>query len=134
MVARSTCSIGPASIQPAEFTVTSPYTWDLSKLYTTGEVTLIAVPEPSTLLLFSLGFAAVLAMHRVALVKLSRLRHFAAAMLALVALAASARADIFQWEYINPADPSQGKRQSSMLAPDGSGVNAVPALTYLIVI
>ena len=47
------------------FTVISPYTWDLSKLYTTGEVTLIAVPKPSTLLLFSLGFAAVLAMHRV---------------------------------------------------------------------
>ena len=26
------------------FTVTSPYTWNLSKLYTTGEVTLTAVP------------------------------------------------------------------------------------------
>jgi uncharacterized protein YjbI with pentapeptide repeats len=37
-----------------------------------------------------------------------------------------ARADIFQWEYINPADPSQGKRQSMMIAPDGAGVDAVP--------
>ncbi len=37
-----------------------------------------------------------------------------------------ARADIFQWEYINPADPSQGKQQSSTLAPDGAGVDAVP--------
>jgi uncharacterized protein YjbI with pentapeptide repeats len=37
-----------------------------------------------------------------------------------------AHADIFQWEYINPADPSQGKRQSSTLAPDGAGVDAVP--------
>ena len=27
------------------FTVSSPYTWNLSKLYTTGEVTLTAVPE-----------------------------------------------------------------------------------------
>ena len=35
-----------------------------------------------------------------------------------------ARADIFQWEYINPADPSQGKRQSTTLAPDGAGVDA----------
>ena len=37
-----------------------------------------------------------------------------------------ARADIFQWEYINPADPSQGKQQSTTLAPDGAGVDAVP--------
>ena len=36
------------------------------------------------------------------------------------------RADIFQWEYINPADPSQGKQQSTTLAPDGAGVDAVP--------
>ena len=28
------------------FAVSSPYTWDLSNLYTTGEVTLISVPEP----------------------------------------------------------------------------------------
>src|SRR5262245_15212426 len=38
----------------------------------------------------------------------------------------SARADIFQWEYVNPADPSQGKQQSTTLAPDGAGVDAVP--------
>ena len=44
----------------------------------------------------------------------------------LLAFAASARADIFQWEYINPADPSQGKRQSTTLAPDGAGVDAAP--------
>src|SRR5262249_45696959 len=37
-----------------------------------------------------------------------------------------AQADIYQWEYINPADPSQGKRQSTLLAPDGAGVDAVP--------
>lgn len=31
------------------------------------------------------------------------------------------RADIFQWEYLNPADPSQGKQQSTTLCPDGAG-------------
>ena len=35
------------------FAVSSPYAWDLSNLYTTGEVTLTAIPEPRTLLLFS---------------------------------------------------------------------------------
>src|SRR5215470_7270302 len=48
----------------------------------------------------------------------------AAAMFPLVAFATSARADIFQWEYINPADPSQGKQQSTTLVPDGAGVFA----------
>ena len=38
----------------------------------------------------------------------------------------AAHADIFQWEYINPADPSQGKRQSTTLAPHGASVDAVP--------
>ncbi|HEY3394165.1 MAG TPA: pentapeptide repeat-containing protein [Lacipirellulaceae bacterium] len=44
----------------------------------------------------------------------------------LVATAPVARADIFQWEYINPANPSQGKQLSTTLAPDGAGANAVP--------
>jgi hypothetical protein len=39
-----------------EFTVSSPYTWDLSNLYTTGEVTLVSVPEPSAMLLLILAF------------------------------------------------------------------------------
>jgi uncharacterized protein YjbI with pentapeptide repeats len=43
-----------------------------------------------------------------------------------IAAAQTSRADIFQWEYIDPADPSQGKRQSIKLAPGGAGVNAVP--------
>ena len=38
------------------FAVSSPYAWDLSNLYTTGEVTLTAVPEPATLV--CLMFAA----------------------------------------------------------------------------
>ena len=56
----------------------------------------------------------------------SRVLQIAAAMFLLVAFATAARADIFQWEYINPADPSQGKQQSTTLAPDGAGVDAVP--------
>jgi hypothetical protein len=34
-----------------QFQIQSPYVWDLTNLYTTGEVTLISVPEPSTLVL-----------------------------------------------------------------------------------
>jgi uncharacterized protein YjbI with pentapeptide repeats len=52
-----------------------------------------------------------------------RILHIAALTFAF---ANAARADIFQWEYINPADPSQGKQQSTTLAPDGAGVDAVP--------
>jgi uncharacterized protein YjbI with pentapeptide repeats len=39
------------------FAVSSPYTWNLSNLYTTGEVTLLSVPEP-----VSIAFAAVCAL------------------------------------------------------------------------
>jgi uncharacterized protein YjbI with pentapeptide repeats len=46
----------------------------------------------------------------------------------VIGSASPARADIFQWEYITPADPSQGKRQSTTLAPDGAGVDAVPGV------
>ena len=44
----------------------------------------------------------------------------------MFAFAPAAHADIFQWEYINPADPTQGKRQSTTLCPSGAGVDAVP--------
>jgi hypothetical protein len=30
------------------FAISSPYSWDLSNLYTTGQVTLTAIPEPAT--------------------------------------------------------------------------------------
>jgi uncharacterized protein YjbI with pentapeptide repeats len=36
------------------------------------------------------------------------------------------RADIYQWEYVNLADHSQGVQQSSTLAPGGAGVDGVP--------
>jgi len=32
-------------------------------------------------------------------------------------------ADIFEWEWINPADPSQGKQESATLVPDGAGLS-----------
>src|SRR5262245_16586754 len=54
------------------------------------------------------------------------LRRFVVATVVVIGSAPIARADIFQWEYINPADRSQGKRQSATLAPDGAGVDAVP--------
>jgi hypothetical protein len=40
------------------FSISSPYAWDLSNLYTTGEVTLTAVPEPGALLLSSVALSA----------------------------------------------------------------------------
>jgi uncharacterized protein YjbI with pentapeptide repeats len=112
------------------FAVYSPYRWNLSKLYTTGEVTLAAVPEPSTLLLLS--FAAFVSMRRIVVSSPSRVLPFAAMMLLLVGPASAMRADIFQWEFINPANPSQGKRQSTVFCPDGAGVDAVPGANLVL--
>src|SRR5690242_21499515 len=47
-------------------------------------------------------------------------------LLQLTLLASGIRADIFQWEYINPANPALGKQQSTTLCTDGAGQNAVP--------
>ena len=47
--------------------------------------------------------------------------NFAAIALVLAFSQSTARADIFQWEYIDPADPTLGKQQSAVLCPDGSG-------------
>jgi uncharacterized protein YjbI with pentapeptide repeats len=46
--------------------------------------------------------------------------------LGLLLVASAAHADIFQWEYIPPGNPIQGIQQSTTLAPDGAGVDAVP--------
>jgi hypothetical protein len=46
------------------FAVSSPYAWDLSNLYTTGEVTLTAVPEPYALFLLGIALTAFVAMGR----------------------------------------------------------------------
>ena len=42
-------------------------------------------------------------------------RYVCLCLVVLSIAAAAARADIFQWEYVNPADPSQGKQQSTTL-------------------
>jgi uncharacterized protein YjbI with pentapeptide repeats len=44
----------------------------------------------------------------------------------VAALTGSVQADIFEWEWVDPNNPQQGKRQSSTLVPDGTGVNAAP--------
>src|SRR4051812_3818143 len=50
---------------------------------------------------------------------------FASALLfVLAAPHRAAIADIFQWQYVNPANPSQGKQQSTTLCIDGAGANA----------
>jgi uncharacterized protein YjbI with pentapeptide repeats len=59
-----------------------------------------------------------------------RTLRLAAALFPVVALTTAARADIYQWEYIEPADPSQGKQQSTTLAPDGANVDAVPGADF----
>ncbi|MCC7146253.1 MAG: pentapeptide repeat-containing protein [Phycisphaeraceae bacterium] len=41
-------------------------------------------------------------------------------------IANSAGADIYQWEWIDPAHPELGKQQSATLCPDGAGVSATP--------
>jgi hypothetical protein len=41
------------------FTIGGPYTLDVSQLYTAGEVTLTAVPEPATAFTAAFGFAVV---------------------------------------------------------------------------
>src|SRR4051812_9873059 len=47
-------------------------------------------------------------------------------VMAVLVSAAAVRADIFQWEYIDPTNPAQGKKQSTKLTPDGAGAVAGP--------
>jgi uncharacterized protein YjbI with pentapeptide repeats len=47
-----------------QFQVASPYTWDLTNLYTTGDITLTAVPEPSAILLGACGLIALVIVRR----------------------------------------------------------------------
>jgi uncharacterized protein YjbI with pentapeptide repeats len=123
------------------FAVSSPYRWNLSNLYTTGEVTLTAISEPSALVLLLFAAATLFVARRTRLCAGLLTAHrsstagllistFTALLLccstALLISPSPARADIYQWEYINPADPSQGKQQSTTLAPDVAGVDAVP--------
>jgi hypothetical protein len=49
-VGRTTQVFDWTGVSPVgRFAIRSPYVWDVTNLYATGEVTLIAVPEPSTL-------------------------------------------------------------------------------------
>jgi autotransporter-associated beta strand protein len=47
-------------------------------------------------------------------------------VLLLVSAASQTRADIYEWAWVNPSNPSQGVVQSSVVCPGGSGVSAVP--------
>ena len=47
-------------------------------------------------------------------------------VLYVLLIAGATRADIFQWQYINPAVLTQGKQQSTTLCVDGAGVDAAP--------
>ncbi|MCC7087299.1 MAG: pentapeptide repeat-containing protein, partial [Pirellulales bacterium] len=49
-----------------------------------------------------------------------------AALAAALVWATVARADIYQWEYVNPGDPGEGKQPSATLCPGGSGAVAAP--------
>lgn len=58
---------------------------------------------------------------------ISAVRICSAWMIAICLAGSAAYGDIFKWEYIDPADPSQGKRQSTTLTHGGAGKHAVPA-------
>jgi len=45
---------------------------------------------------------------------------------ALLCAAPPVRGDIYQWAWVNPSDPSQGKIESTTLCPGGAGVSAAP--------
>jgi len=91
-----------------------------------------AVPEPSTIVIASLAMIGLSALR-------IRRRSWASLLLiwsaegAIILSGGTARADIFEWEYINPLDPSQGVKQSNTLVPGGTGVSPAPgaALTSL---
>jgi uncharacterized protein YjbI with pentapeptide repeats len=60
-------------VSPAgAFAVSSPYAWDLSNLYTTGEITLAAIPEPCSLILLAVVASATTTWRRFALLRVER--------------------------------------------------------------
>src|ERR1700690_3725753 len=52
-------------------------------------------------------------------------------LILLAMCAALTRADVYQWEYINPADPSAGKQQSAILCPSGAGIVIGPGVNLI---
>jgi uncharacterized protein YjbI with pentapeptide repeats len=109
-----------------------------------------AIPEPTTLGLAALGLIGLVVYFRrpapkdnansnsdeESLAKAQRRRvvgigrstprpqRLCVSLLSIVVFAGSTCADIYQWEYIDPADPGQGKQKSTTLAPDGAGATA----------
>ena len=52
------------------------------------------------------------------------------AILMVTATSVSAlRADIYEWEWVDPNDHSQGKQQSTVLCPDGAGLTPGPSMS-----
>jgi hypothetical protein len=49
------------------------------------------------------------------------------AVLLLMSAASQTQADIYEWAWVNPSDPSQGVYQSSVVCPGGNGVSAAPS-------
>jgi uncharacterized protein YjbI with pentapeptide repeats len=78
------------------FAVFSLYAWDLSDLYTTGEVTLTAIPEPSGFILATCALVATPATRRTTLLRRRCVVAVAASALPRVVLAPAVPADIFQ--------------------------------------
>ena len=54
------------------------------------------------------------------------IRSLRTALLVLLATVRLASADIYEWEYVNPGNPSEGVRQSSIVVPGGAGRDAMP--------
>jgi len=52
---------------------------------------------------------------------------FLVTAIALVAASAT-HADIYEWEYIDPSNPSLGSQQSKVLAPEGEGLVPRPGM------
>jgi hypothetical protein len=60
----------------------------------------------------------------------AELRFFSCLLATLMLSASVATADIFEWEWLVPNDPSFGREESTTLVPDGAGVVAEPGLRY----
>lgn len=57
-------AVGIADLTPRKWRPRGRSSWDLGALYTTGEVTLLAVPEPATLTLLAAGLGVLVARRR----------------------------------------------------------------------
>ncbi|MBA4107866.1 MAG: hypothetical protein C0485_19205 [Pirellula sp.] len=92
------------------------------KAFTGSAYVYAIVPEPASAALVAIGAAAF---------AIRRGRRTKAMLCLLVGLSIAisgqdTRADIFQWEYVNPIDPALGTQESTLLAPDGAGASAEP--------